>query len=152
MTSTLQGVLLPLKTQINKVKTQINKNHNPQTQRHAHNYKDKILESKPKTQPSFFQQLHRDKTQRHSTITQRQNSTQIILGFLRNQTQNSKLKSQINEQNPRSKTTNNHRFREKERESWVFGHGLRERGLSFWPERVGVLAKIQRERKLSFRP
>ena len=142
MTSTLQGVLLPLKTQINKVKTQINKNHNPQTQRHAHNYKDKILESKPKTQPSFFQQLHRDKTQRHSTITQRQNSTQIILGFLRNQTQNSKLKSQINEQNLRSETTNNHTFREKERESWVFGHGLRERGLSFWPERVGFLAKI----------
>ena len=116
MTSTLQGVLLPLKTQINKVKSQINKNHNPQTQRHAHNYKDKILESKPKTQPSFFQQLHRGKTQRHLTITQRQNSTQIILGFLRNQTQNSKLKSQINEQNPRSETTNNHRFREKERE------------------------------------
>ena len=142
MTSTLQGVLLPLKTQINKLKTQINKNHNPQTQRHAHNYKDKILESKPKTQPSFFQQLHRDKTQRHSTITQRQNSTQIILGFLRNQTQNSKLKSQINEQNPRSKTTNNHRFREKERERAGFlvmglereGRVFGQRGLGFWPK------------------
>ena len=29
---------------------------------------------------------------------------------------NSKLKSQINEQNPRSKTTNSHGFRERERE------------------------------------
>ena len=104
MTSTLQGVLLPLKTQINKVKTQINKNHNPQTQRHAHNYKDKILESKPKTQPSFFQQLHRDKTQRHSTITQRQNSnpdfwapnTKLNTDFLMlSKKPNTKLKTQI---------------------------------------------------------
>ena len=62
MTSILKCALLPLKTQINKVKTQINKNHNSQTQRHAHNYKDKISEPKPKTQPNFFQQLHRDKT------------------------------------------------------------------------------------------
>ena len=41
----------------------------------------------------------------------------------------SKLKSQIDEQNPRSETTNSHEFREKEREreSWDFSHGFRER-------------------------
>ena len=92
------------KTQINKVKTQINKNHNPQTRRHAHNYKDKILEPKPKTQPSFFQQLHREKTQKHSTITQRQNlnpdfsasNTKLNLDFLRlSEEPNTKLKTQI---------------------------------------------------------
>ena len=38
---------------------------------------------------------------------------------------NTKLKSQINEQNPRSETTNNYGFRERERE--------RERELGFWP-------------------
>ena len=48
---------------------------------------------------------------------------------------NSKLKSQIDEQNPRSETTNSHGFkeRERERESWVFGHGFRERELGFRP-------------------
>ena len=86
---------------------------------------------------------------------------------------NSKLKSQIDEQNPRSETTNSHGFRERERgrerESWVFGHGFRERELGFWPrlrergpsfrykrvgfwlrfrerEKVGVSAKVERER------
>ena len=92
------------KTQINKVKTHINKNHNPQTRRHAHNYKDKILEPKPKTKPSFFQQLHREKTQKHSTITQRQNSNSDFLApntklnpdFLRLfEEPNTKLKTQI---------------------------------------------------------
>ena len=44
---------------------------------------------------------------------------------------NTKLKSQINEQNPRSETTNSHGFRE--RESLFFGHGFRERELGFRP-------------------
>ena len=74
-------------------KTQINKNHNPQTQRHAQNYQAKILEPKPKTQPNFFQQLHRDKIQRHSTITQRQNSNldfSVLNTKLKTQNSNSK--------------------------------------------------------------
>ena len=89
--------------------------------------KTKFWNPNPKLNPVFFnnyiekklkniQQLHRDKTQTQIFQPQTQNSTQIFLGFLRNQTQYSKLKSQINEQNPRSKTTNNHRFRERERE------------------------------------
>ena len=34
---------------LNKVKTQVNKNHKPQTQRHAHNYIGRISKPKPKT-------------------------------------------------------------------------------------------------------
>ena len=74
---------------------------------------------------------------------------------------NSKLKSQIDEQNPRSETTNSHEFREKEREreSWVFGHGfrereswvfrqLREKGLGFRSKRVGFWLRFrERERE-----
>ena len=67
------------------------------------------MELKPKTQPSFFQQLHRDKTQRHSTITQRQNSnpdsstpnTKLNLDYLRHSEKpNTKLKTQNS--NPKS--------------------------------------------------
>ena len=70
----------------------------------------------------------------------------------------SKLKSQIDEQNPRSETTNSHGFREKEREreSWVFRQ-LREKGLGFRSKRVGFWLRFrerekERERKLGFRP
>ena len=105
------------------MKTQVNKNHNPQTQRHAHNYKDKILEPKPKSQPSFFQQLHRDKTQRHSTIIQRQNSNPNFWPT------NTKLNPNFLIERERERWVFGHGFRE--RESWVFGHGFRER------ERVG---------------
>ena len=86
------------------------------------------MEPKPKSQPSFFQQLHRDKTQRHSTITQRQNSnpnflapdTKLNPDFLmlfekpntKLKTQNSNPKLMNKTQDP--KTINNHGFRERE--------------------------------------
>ena len=77
-----------------------------------------------------------------------------------------KLKSQIDEQNPRSETTNSHGFREKEREreSWVFRQ-LREKGLGFRSKRVGFWLRFRerereswvfshefRERELGFQP
>ena len=75
---------------------------------------------------------------------------------------NSKLKSQIDEQNPRSETTNSHGFRERERERERVGFlamGLeREReGRVFRSKRVGFWLRFrerekERERKLGFRP
>ena len=71
-------------------------NHNPQL--HRQNFRTQTQNS---TQ-FFFQQLHRDKTQRHSTITQRQNSnldflapnTKLNIDFLMlSKKPNSKLKS-----------------------------------------------------------
>ena len=103
--------------------------------------KTKFWNPNPKLNPVFFnnyietkvkdiQQSHKDKTQTQIFPPQTQNSTQIILGFLRNQTQNSKLKTQNS--NPKSMnktqdlkpqiTTNLERERERERE------------LGFWPK------------------
>ena len=136
----------------------------------THNYIEKFQNPNPKLNPVFFHQLRRDKTQRHSTITQRQNSnpdflapnTKLNIDFLMlSKKPKSKLKSQIDEQNPRSETTNSHEFREKEREreSWVFGHGfrereswvfrqLRERGLGFRSKRVRFWLRFrERERE-----
>ena len=108
-------------------------NHDPQL--HRQNFRTQTQKS---TQ-FFFHQLRREKTQRRSTITQRQNSnpyflasnTKLNIDFLMlSKKPNSKLKSQIDEQNPRSETTNSHGFREKERER----------------ERVGFSAKVEREK------
>ena len=112
-----------------------------------------------------IQQLHKDKTQTQIFPPQTQNSTQTILGLLRNQTQNSKLKTQINEQNPRSETINNHRFRERElgfwpwvqreraeflaKESWVFGQNLEREKAGFLTMNIG---NLERQRELGFRP
>ena len=131
-----------LQPNLNKVETQISKIM-------THNYIDKISEPKPKSQPNFFfHQLRREKTQRRSTITQRQNSnpyflasnTKLNIDFLMlSKKPNSKLKSQIDEQNPRSETTNSHGFREKEREreSWVFGQGWEREGRVFSLRELG---------------
>ena len=76
----------------------------------------------------------------------------------------SKLKSQIDEQTPRSETTNSHGFRERERERerervGFLAMGLeREReGRVFRSKRVGFWLRFrerekERERKLGFRP
>ena len=48
-------------------------NHNPQL--HRQNFRTQTQ----KLNPVFFHQLRRDKTQRHSTITQRQNSNPNFL-------------------------------------------------------------------------
>ena len=98
------------------------KNFRTQTQNSTQFFFTNYVETKLKD----TQQLHKDKTQTQIFGLQTQNSTQIFLCFLRNQTQNSKLKSQIDEKNPRSETTNSHSFRER--------------------ERVGFLAKVERDR------
>ena len=118
--------------------------------------KTKFWNPNPKLNPVFFnnyietklkdiQQLHKDKTQIQIFLAP---DTKLNLDFLmlfekpntKLKTQNSNPKLMNKTQDP--KTINNHGFRE--RESWVFSHGFREIGLSFWPR--------FRERELGFRP
>ena len=81
---------------------------------------------------------------------------------LKTQIPNPKLKNKTLDSKPQIATDLE---RERERESWVFGHRFRERelgfrprlreregGLGFQPKKVGFLAKVYRERKLGFRP